>query len=235
MIELKHIDAGYGKLPVLKDVTMTMKPNELVAIIGPNGAGKSTVIKSIYNIADVTGGKVFYNNQDISGIKTHELVQLGIGYVPQGKIVFQNLSVQENLEIGCHFINDKRLVKSRIKRVYKKFPILYEKRKHSADKLSGGQRQMLAIGRALMQDPKVLLMDEPTLGLSPLLQQELFQIISDLKNDGMCIIVVEQNAKLAIESADKTYLLETGEIILSGGKEILKDKKIKEVYLGGGN
>lgn len=233
MLEIKELVAGYGELEVLKGVNIRIKPNEIVALIGPNGAGKSTVIRSIFNIADVRKGKIFFKEKNITRIKTHELLELGISYVPQGRINFANLTVKENLEIGSELIKDKEVIEKNLNVVYKKFPILKERRNKLAMTLSGGQQQMLALGRALMQNPSLLLLDEPSLGLSPILQKELFKTIQKLKEDGISILIVEQNAKKAIEIADRTYLLEDGKIVLKGGKDILKYKKIKNVYLGG--
>lgn len=233
MLELKKINAGYGELHILKDVDITVGGNEIVALIGPNGAGKSTVIKSVFSLADVISGKVYFKGKDISNLKTHELIEVGVSYVNQGRIVFGNLTVLENLMIGADLIKDNSVVQRNLQMVYRKFPVLRERREQLAFGLSGGQRQQLALGRALMQNPSLLLLDEPSLGLSPKLQKELFKTIKELKKDGISVLVVEQNAKKAIEIADKTYLLEDGKIVLSGGKNILKHKKIKNVYLGG--
>ncbi|MBC8501416.1 MAG: ABC transporter ATP-binding protein [Nanoarchaeota archaeon] len=233
MLEIRNLFAGYGELEVLKGINLTVNPNEIIALIGPNGAGKSTVIRSIFNIADVKKGKIFFKEKDITRIKTHELLELGVSYVPQGRINFGNLTVKENLEIGAELIKDKDIIEKNLNVVYKKFPILKERKKKLAMTLSGGQQQMLALGRALMQNPSLLLLDEPSLGLSPILQKELFKTIQKLKEDGISILIVEQNAKKAIEIADRTYLLEDGKIVLKGGKDIIKHKKIKNVYLGG--
>lgn len=234
MLEIKKLEAGYGELKVLKGINITVEPGEIVALIGPNGAGKSTVIKSVFSIANQTGGEIFYQGKDISKLKTHELIELGICYVNQGRIIFDMLTVTENLLIGAEQLgHEQEVIDRNLAYVYKKFPILKTKGNAYAYTLSGGQRQQLALGRALMQNPSLLLMDEPSLGLSPKLQKELFKTIADLKEDGLSILVVEQNAKKAIEIADKTYLLESGEIALKGGKEILKDDKIQNIYLGG--
>ncbi len=233
MLEIQKINAGYGELHILKDVNIKVGANEIVALIGPNGAGKSTVIKSVFNLAKVLGGKIMFKGKDITGLKTHELVELGVTYVNQGRIVFGNLTVQENLEIGAELIKDHEVIDANLEMVYKKFPVLRQKRNKLGFTLSGGQRQQLALGRALMQNPSLLMLDEPSLGLSPILQKELFKTIAKLRDDGLAILVVEQNAKKAIEIADKTYLLEDGKIVLKGGKEIVKHKEIKKVYLGG--
>ena len=233
MLEIKNLHAGYGKLHVLKGNDIEVNPNQIVALIGPNGAGKSTVLKAIFSLARTISGRVFFKERDITRLKTHELLELGISYVPQGRINFDELSVKENLELGAELIKDKEIIQKNLDYVYHKFPVLKEKRKHLAFSLSGGQQQMLALGRALMQNPSLLLLDEPSLGLSPKLQKELFQTIKKLKEDGISILIVEQNAKKAIEISDKTYLLEDGIIVLKGDKKILKHKKIKNVYLGG--
>jgi len=233
MLEIKNLNSGYGKLHILKDIDLSVGSNEIVALIGPNGAGKSTIIKSIFNIANKTSGKISYKSNDITNLKTHKLVELGISYVPQGKINFSNLTIEENLRISADLLHDKEIIKTNLKMVYKKFPVLGQRKNELSYGLSGGQQQMLAIGRALMQNPSLLLLDEPSLGLSPILQKELFKTIEELKKEGISILIVEQNAKKAIEIADKTYLLEDGKIVLKGGKDILKHSKIKDVYLGG--
>lgn len=233
MLEIKDLYSGYNDMEVLKGINMNINPNEIIALIGPNGAGKSTVIKSIFNIAQVTSGKVMFKGRNITNLKTHELMELGISYVSQGRINFSILNVEENLVIGADMIKDKEVIEKNIEMIYNKFPILKEKRQQLAFTLSGGQQQMLALGRALMQNPSILMLDEPSLGLSPILQKQLFEDIKKLKEDGISILIVEQNAKKAIEIADRTYLLEDGKIALEGGKDILKHKKIKNVYLGG--
>ena len=233
MLSIKNLDAGYEGLEVLKQINLEIKPNEIVALIGPNGAGKSTIIKSIFDIADVTKGKIIFKGKDITKLKTHELIEVGISFVTQGKINFSNLTVKENLEIGANMIKDKEVIEKNLKAVYEKFPVLKEKRHDLAFTLSGGQQQMLALGRALMQTPALLLLDEPSLGLSPKLQKETFKMIKKLKDDDISLLIVEQNAKKAIEIADRTYLLEDGNIVLKGDTKILRHEKIKNVYLGG--
>ena len=233
MIEVKNLEAGYDKLQVLWDVNMKVDPSEIVVIIGPNGAGKSTVLKSIFNLTDITSGKIIYKNKDITKLPTHERIQMGIGYVPQGRQVFSNLTVEENLRMGAYLTKDKDLVKKRMEEVMAHFPILKEKLHDSGGSLSGGQQQMLAIGRSLMMDPQLLLLDEPSLGLSPKAMKEIFQKILDIRKEGCAILIVEQNAKQAMQIADRTYVLEDGKVVLHGDKRILKDKRIKHIYLGG--
>ncbi len=233
MLSIKDLHAGYEELEVLKGVSLEVNPGEIVALIGPNGAGKSTIIKSIFNITKVSSGKIFFKNKNITHLKTHELVELGISYVNQGRINFTNLTVEENLTIGAELTQEKEIVQKNLETIYKKFPLLRERRKQLAFGLSGGQQQLLAISRALMQNPVLLLVDEPSLGLSPKAQTEIFSIIKKLRDEGIAILIVEQNAKKAIELADRTYLLEEGEVALEGNKSIVKHQKIKSVYLGG--
>ncbi len=233
MLKIHDLNAGFGKLDVLKDINLFVNPSEIIALIGPNGAGKSTILKSVFSIADIRSGNIVFKEQNITNLQTHELLELGISYVPQGKINFSNLTVDENLDIGAKLLKDKDVIEKRKEFVFSKFSVLREKRKKLAFSLSGGQQQMLALGRALMQNPSLLLLDEPSLGLSPKLMKEIFKTILSLKEDGISILIVEQNAKKAIEMADRTYLLENGRVVLEGGKEILKDKRIKNVYLGG--
>ena len=233
MLEIKNLHSGYGELEVLRGVDIEVPDGKIVALIGPNGAGKSTVIKSVFGIAQTKSGEIKFSGKDLRNLKTHELLSSGISYVPQGKIVFGDLTVRENLEMGAEIINDKQLIESRINEAYKRFPILRKRANKSAFTLSGGERQMLALGRALLTKPSILMLDEPSLGLSPKLQSELFEIISKLKEEGVAVLIVEQNAKKAIAIADKIYLLEDGKVVLKGGKDIVKHTKIKEVYLGG--
>ena len=233
MLDIKNLNSGYGELKVLEGVDISVDANQIVALIGPNGAGKSTVLKSIFNIANVTKGRIVFKEKDITDLKTHELLEIGVSYVPQGRINFGNLTVKENLEIGCEMLRDKAVIQKNMALVFKKFPVLKERINQLAYGLSGGQQQMLALGRALMQNPSLLLLDEPSLGLSPKLQKELFETIKSLRKEGISILIVEQNAKKAIEIADKTYLLEDGRVALKGGKDIIKHEQIKNVYLGG--
>ncbi len=233
LLSLRALWAGYGEFEVLKGVDLEVGAGEIVALIGPNGAGKSTVLKAVFGLANVVGGKVVFNGEEITLLQMHGLLGLGISYVPQGKINFMDLTVEENLNIGGMLIAEPVEFLRRRDYVYQLFSALVAKKDEYAYTLSGGQQQMLALGRALMQQPKLLLLDEPSLGLSPKLQQELFSMLVRLRGKGVAILLVEQNAKKAIEVANKTYLLEDGKVVLSGGREILKNVKIKEVYLGG--
>ena len=234
MLEIKNLHSGYGKLEILKGVNIEVRKKEIVAVIGPNGAGKSTVIKSVFNIAKVINGEIIFKGKNIRGLKTHELLGVGIVYVPQGRIIFGNLTINENLKMASDFIDDPKEADKMLEIVYKQFSILKERENHLAYTLRGGERQMLALGRALMNKPELLMLDEPSLGLAPKLQRELFQNIKKLRdNAGISILIIEQNAKKAIEISDRVYLLEDGKVALHGGKNILENKKIKSVYLGG--
>lgn len=233
MLQIKNLKAGYEKMEVLHEIDISVNPSEIVAVIGPNGSGKSTILKSIFNFCDIYSGKIIFKNKDITKMPTHGLIYEGISYVPQGRQVFSDLTVRENLEMGAFIIRDKSLVERGIKNVFNKFPFLKEKQDEYAFTLSGGQQQMLAIGMALMQNPEVLLLDEPSLGLSPRAMKEIFKKIKEINKKGVSVIIVEQNVKQAVEIADKTYILENGKIALKGGKEILKDKRMKDIYFGG--
>ncbi|MFW6272291.1 MAG: ABC transporter ATP-binding protein [bacterium] len=233
MLHVKNIKAGYGPMRILHGIDLEVQPGEIVAIIGPNGSGKSTTLKSIFNLCNIYSGKINWKNKNITKLKTHEKIFEGISYVPQGRQVFRDLTVHENLEMGAFILKDKELVNTNIKDVYEKFPFLKEKQHHNADTLSGGQQQMLAIGRALIQNPQLLLLDEPSLGLSPKAMKEVFDKVQEINKEGVSIIIVEQNAKAAVEIADRTYILENGSIALEGGKSILQNKKISNIYFGG--
>ena len=232
MLKINNLHAGYDKIEILKGVNIDVKNNEIIALIGPNGAGKSTILKSIFNLCNIYSGEIIFKDKNITKLQTYELIHEGISYVPQGRQIFRELTVKENLEMGA-FILDKEVMKRNIKDVFTKFPFLKEKRNEYAINLSGGQQQLLAIGRALMQNPQLLLLDEPSLGLSPKSMKEMFNKIKEINKEGVSIIIVEQNAKQAVEIADRTYILEDGKIALNGGKEILKDKKLKDIYFGG--
>jgi len=233
MLQIKNLKSGYNSMEVLHDIDLEVKPDEIVTIIGPNGSGKTTVLKSIFSLCNIYSGKIIWKEKDITNLPTYENIYEGISYVPQGRQVFRDLTVQENLEMGAFIMKDKELVKANIKDVYEKFPFLKEKKDKYADTLSGGQQQMLAVGRALIQNPQLLLLDEPSLGLSPKAMKEIFQKVKEINKERVSIVIVEQNAKSAIEIADRTYILEDGKIALTGGKEILKDPKIKNIYFGG--
>ena len=232
-LSLKKIESGYDKLQILFGIDMDIKPDDITVIIGPNGAGKSTILKSIFNLCDIYRGKVIYKGKDITKMPTHARIQMGISIVPQGRQVFSGLTVKENLEMGAFMSSDSNLIKKRMKEVLGHFPILKEKIKLNAYSLSGGQQQMLAMARGLMQDPQVLLLDEPSLGLDPKTMKNVFKKIQEIRDDGTAILMVEQNAKAACDIADQIYVLEEGRIAMKGDKKIMKSSKIKKIYLGG--
>jgi len=233
MLEVKNLKSGYTGTEILHGVNLIVNPGEIIALIGPNGAGKSTILKSIFSVADVYNGKIIFKEKDITNLKTHELIKLGISYVPQGRQIFPNMTVLENLQMGAYSIQDRDVVEANIKDVFQKFPDLFHKRHELAGVLSGGQQQMLAIARALIQNPQLLLLDEPSLGLSPKLVKEIFEIISEIKAEGVAILMVEQNARQAVGIADRTYILENGAVALQGDKRILNNKQIENIYFGG--
>lgn len=232
MLRIEKINAGYKKNQILHNLSMSIEDGEIISIIGPNGSGKSTVLKSIFNLTDIYSGNIFFNNKDITKIPTNKLILEGISYVPQGKQIFPNLTVLENLEIGASIFKNKFLAKNNVLEILKQFPILNEQKNNYACNLSGGQQQLLAIARAIIQKPKLLLLDEPSLGLSPKMIKEVFKIIKNITKKGISVLLVEQNVKEAVEIADLTYVLESGNIALIGGKGILTDKKIENIYFG---
>lgn len=233
LLEIRNLEGGYGKLKVLFGVNLAVKNSEITVLIGPNGAGKSTVLKSIFNLCDIKKGTINYKGKDITKLPTHERIQLGISIVPQGRQVFSNLTVRENLEMGAYLTKDKDLVQTRMNEVLQHFPELKQKLETNAYSLSGGQQQMLAIARGLMQDPQLLLLDEPSLGLAPIVMKELFKRIQDINKEGTTILMVEQNAKAACAIANQICVLEEGKVALCGGKKLLDDPRIKHIYLGG--
>jgi len=233
MLKIKDLRAGYNGDEIIHGIDFEVKTGEIVAIIGPNGSGKSTLLKSIFNLAKTYSGEINYKDKDIKNLKTFKLIKEGICFVPQGRQVFNDLSVLENLEMGAFVLRDEELIRRNMLDVFKKFPILETRQKDLAVNFSGGQQQILAISRVLMQNPQLLLLDEPSLGLSPKAMKEIFKKIQEINKEGVSIIIVEQNAKQAVEIANRTYVLEDGKIALVGGKEILKNKKIKDIYFGG--
>lgn len=234
VLSLNNLKAGYGQTEILHDLSMYVDPNEIVAIIGPNGAGKSTAMKSALGLLNITEGSVTLNGDDITNTAAAEVVRLGISYVPQTENVFKNLSVKENLEMGAWTRPDG--IEERLNEMFDLFPDLAEKRKQAAGSLSGGQRQMVAMAKALMVDAKILLLDEPTAGLSPKYRGEIFGTIQKIKETGVPILIVEQNAKQALGVADRGYVLVDGANRYTGtGQELLEDREIARMFLGGGH
>lgn len=234
MLNIQKITAGYGDGPIIiKDISMNVKEGEIVTIIGPNGAGKSTVLRSIFGITRLHGGSISFYNEDITKIRTESVVKRGICYVPQGRSIFRSMTVEENLEMGAFIRSDKNYVKRKLEEMYEKFPKLYERRKQKTRQLSGGEQQMVSVARALMLEPQLLLLDEPSLGLAPKIIQEVFKMLLQIRKHGVSILMVEQNAKAALGISDRGYVLELGENRLEGdGKKLLNDKKVGELYLG---
>ncbi|OKY79070.1 MAG: ABC-type branched-chain amino acid transport system, ATPase component [Candidatus Methanohalarchaeum thermophilum] len=232
VLEAKNLVAGYTDLDILNGVSIELKEDEIVSIIGPNGAGKSTLLKSIFGILKPRKGKVIFKNEDITGLKPNKIVKKGMSYVPQDKNTFPSLSVRENLEMGAFIKEDG--TKEKINEILTKFPDLKEKENQKVSKLSGGQRQMVAMGRAMMLDPDALLLDEPSAGLAPNLVDEVFQKIEKINKTGTPILVVEQNARKILSISERGYVLEMGENRLEGkGKELLNNEEVEKLYLGG--
>jgi len=218
-------------MEVLKGLDFEVGEKEIVAVIGPNGSGKSTLLKSIFNLCEIYSGSVKFYEKELVGLPTFKLISLGVSYVPQGRQIFNNLTVRENLEVLS--FAQKNISVKQINEVYNFFPFLRNKENDLAQNLSGGQQQMLALARALIIKPKLLLLDEPSLGLSPKTTKEVFGRIKEINLSGVAVIIVEQNAKQAVQIASRTYVLEDGHIVLTGGREILEDKRIKNIYFGG--
>jgi branched-chain amino acid transport system ATP-binding protein len=233
MLEIKNIEVRYTGLPVIKDISLRVSQGELVSVVGGNGAGKTTLFKAIMGVLRPTGGRIHFNGASLTGLNTAEIVRRGIVCIPEDRKLFRPLSVEENLFLGAYVLKDKVRIQELLQRVYTLFPRLEERRLQAAATLSGGEQQMLAIGRGLMSDPKLLLLDEPSLGLAPLLVDEVFQIIDRLKNQGMTILLVEQNVREALEICDRGYILQTGRTILEGpGEELLKSDAVQKAFLG---
>jgi branched-chain amino acid transport system ATP-binding protein len=226
--------AGYGQIDVLQQVSLEVRRAEIVSLIGPNGAGKSTVLKTIMGFLRPHQGHVRFDGQDVTGWRTDRIVQRGLAYVPQGRVVFQQMTVQENLEMGAFTVADGARVRAALERVYALFPRLAERKGQRAGTMSGGEQQMLAIGRALMIEPRALLLDEPSLGLAPLFVDLIFDKIAELRGQGMTLLMVEQNAARALELSDRGYVLELGRNRFEGsGADLLADPRIRQLYLGG--
>lgn len=233
MLKLKDLEVSYGAINALKGISLKVPQGKIITLIGANGAGKSTTLRSIVGLAKAQNGHISYNDKELIGLKPKEIVKRGITLVPEGRRIFTNLTVLENIKIGAYMRNDKPEIEKDIAWVYSLFPRLKERHWQLAGTLSGGEQQMLAVGRALMARPRLLMMDEPSLGLAPLVVKEIFNIINKIHEDGITILLIEQNANLALKIADYGYVLETGKIVLEGtGKELLENETVKEAYLG---
>ena len=234
MLEIKDLFVSYGMMEVLHGISLKVEDKELVSVIGPNGAGKSTLIKTVMGLVKPTSGTILYNGQDITHLPAHKRAGLGIGYVPEGRRVFAKLTVEENLRMGAYELKDKKKIAENMEKVYEIFPRLGERKNQLASTMSGGEQQMLAISRALMLSPRMLLIDEVSMGLMPIMVNTCFDVIKKLNDQGITILVVEQNANKALKVADRGYVLETGNIILSDTAENLRrDDTVQKAYLGG--
>lgn len=234
MLEVKDIDVYYGAIHALKKLSITVEQGSIVTLIGANGAGKTTTLKTISGLLRPRTGSITFKGQELTKVPPEKIVGLGISQVPEGRRVFASMSVLENLEMGAYLRTDKKGVASDMENVFTRFPRLKERYKQLAGTLSGGEQQMLAIGRALMARPELLLMDEPSMGLAPLLVKEIFEIIQDINQRGTTILLVEQNANMALSIAHQAYVIETGEIVLSGSaQELMNSEEVKKAYLGG--
>ena len=235
LLEVKDLVVSYGGIEALKGISFSVDEGQIVTLIGANGAGKSTTLRAITGIVPVKSGTILYNGEDITGMDTQKVVERGIALVPEGRRVFANLTVLENLKIGAYLRKDTAQIQKDIEYIYKLFPRLEERSWQLAGTLSGGEQQMLAVGRAMMTRPRLIMMDEPSLGLAPLVVKDIFGIISRLSADGITILLIEQNANAALHAAHYGYVLETGMMTLSGtGEELLSSKSIQETYLGRG-
>lgn len=234
MLELKGVVSGYGNITALKSIDLSVPEGKIVSLIGANGAGKSTTMRTIMGLVKAREGSISFLGQDLTKLKTHEIVKAGISLVPEGRQILQDMTVYENLEMGAYIRKDKAGIEEDIKKVFKRFPILDERSYQLGGTLSGGQQQMLAIGRALMARPKLLLLDEPSMGLAPLVVNEIFEVIKEISQEGTTILVVEQNVRQALKIADYAYVLETGKMVLDGSAEDVRhDPRVMEAYLGG--
>jgi branched-chain amino acid transport system ATP-binding protein len=237
MLKIEGLNAAYGSIQVLKNISLKVPKGKVVSIIGANGAGKSTLLKSISGLMKISKGSILYKDKDIAGMPANRIVGLGISQVPEGRQIFAHLSVLDNIHLGAYLYfkrNNRLEIKERVDRIYEIFPILETRSKQIAGTLSGGEQQMLAIARALMARPELLLLDEPSMGIAPLIVREIFNVIQQLNKSGTTVLLVEQNAQIALKVAHYSYVLERGEIVMEGlAEELLDNPRVKEVYLGG--
>lgn len=234
MFEVKDLSVSYGEIKAVRDVSFSVKDHEIVSLIGSNGAGKSTALRTISGILKGKKGSVKFDGKELLGFSPTKIVSLGVVQVPEGRQIFSKLTVKENLILGGYLVKEKKELKKRLERVYEQFPILKERQGQKAGKLSGGEQQMLAIGRALMSGAKLMLLDEPSLGLAPIVVKQVFKVIDDLNKQGVSILLVEQNVKEAMAISDRAYIMETGEIAMDGDSKVMAfDPRVKEIYLGG--
>jgi branched-chain amino acid transport system ATP-binding protein len=235
MLKVSGLSVNYGQISALRDISFEVSDNEIVALIGANGAGKTTTLMAISGLAEKTGGKIYFRDEDITEEKPHLIVKKGISHIPEGRHVFPALSVEENLIMGSlgNIKIKSNAINDQIEQMYELFPRLKERCKQSGGTLSGGEQQMLAIARGLMGDPQLIMLDEPSLGLAPIIVEEIFELILKIKDSGKTILLIEQNASLSLQIADRGFVLETGEIVISGtGAELLENQEIRKAYLG---
>ena len=234
MLEIRDLEVNYGAINAIKKISFDVNEGEVIALIGANGAGKTTTLHTITGLHKARAGSVMFMGKDILKLPPHKIVQMGMAHVPEGRRIFQQLSVYKNLTLGAFTRKDKKGVEESLARVYERFPRLEERKRQIAGTLSGGEQQMLAMGRALMSHPKLLMLDEPSMGLAPILVEQIFEIIQNLNHQGSTILLVEQNAQMALSVAHRGYVLETGKIVTTGtGAELIESPEIKKAYLGG--
>lgn len=234
MLEIKNLRVHYDKVEAIKGVSLEVADDDIVALLGANGAGKTTILRTISGLIRPTSGEIWYNGQRIDKTNSSQIVKLGIGHVPEARRVFHDMSVEDNLLMGAYVRKDTAAIKQELQELYEHFPILKERKKQSAGSLSGGEQQMLAISRALMCKPKIVLMDEPSVGLSPVMEETIAEVIKTVHQKGIAILIVEQNAAMALKLANRGYVIETGKIVITGKtNELLNNDKVKKAYLGG--
>lgn len=234
LLDVKDIRTHYGKLEAVKGVSLEVDEGEIVTLLGPNGAGKTTVLKAISGLKPPTSGEVWFSGQRIDRTQTTHIVRVGVSHILDGQRIFRDMSVESNLILGAYIRDDKEGIKTDLQEVYQHFPILKERRRQRAGSLSGGEQQMLGMSRALMSKPKLLLMDEPSIGLSPIMVNEITSIIKTIHKQGISVLLVEQNAAIALRLADRGYVMETGRIVLGADRnELLNDERVRKAYLGG--
>ncbi len=234
LLELKNIEAAYGNIKALKGINLSVPEGKIVTLIGANGAGKSTTMKTIMGVMKPVAGDVLFKGKSITGMKTHAIVNQGVVLVPEGRQILQNMTVRENLEMGAYHRKDKEGIKEDLSKVFERFPRLFERQSQFGGTLSGGEQQMLAIGRAMMARPEVMLLDEPSMGLAPLVVQQIFDVIKDINHMGTTVLLVEQNARKALQIADYAYVMETGKIVMEGpAQEVADNPDVMAAYLGG--
>ena len=234
MLEVNQAQAAYGAVQALKGITFRVEQGEIVTLVGANGAGKSTTLRAVSGVLKLKSGSISYQGRRIDGLETHQVTELGVAHVPEGRKIFPRMTVHENLEIGAYTVSDKALVGQRMEEVFERFPRLHERREQLGGTLSGGEQQMLAIGRALMMAPKLLMLDEPSMGLAPLVVEQIFETIVELNQSGVTVLLVEQNARQALQVAHRGYVIQTGEITLEDkAAALLGNSVVQEAYLGG--